>query len=124
MPPFSQASQFYPLYLFGQGGRTWYEARWYQSGTPPARIHSISDRMHRHTVAFHEALVGIDARGGEVRPYASSAALNQLVRLVGCVMAVPTTTAQAPASMAARPSAGVCTCPSQMMGSSGNSAVA
>ena len=39
----------------------------------------------------------------------SSAALNQLVRLVGCVMAVPTTTAQAPASIAARASAGVCT---------------
>lgn len=48
-------------------------------------------------------------------PY-SIAALNQLVSEVGCVMPVPTTTAQAPASMAVRASAGVWTCPSQMIG--------
>ena len=39
-------------------------------------------------------------------------------------MPVPTTTAHAPAPMAAAASAGVCTCPSQMMGSPGNSPVA
>ena len=49
-------------------------------------------------------------------PYSSIAALNHLVREVGCVMPVPTTTAQAPASMAVLPSAGVWTWPSQMIG--------
>ena len=39
-------------------------------------------------------------------PY-SIAARNQLVSEVGCVMPVPTTTAQAPASMAVLASAGV-----------------
>lgn len=48
-------------------------------------------------------------------PY-SIAARNQLVSEVGCVMPVPTTTAQAPASMAVLASAGVWTCPSQMIG--------
>lgn len=50
-----------------------------------------------------------------VLPY-SMAALNQLVSEVGCVMPVPTTTAQAPASMAVLASAGVWTWPSQMIG--------
>ena len=54
-------------------------------------------------------------------PYASMAALNQLVMLVGCVIAVPETTAHAPASMAARASAGVWTWPSQITGKPGNS---
>ena len=47
-------------------------------------------------------------RGKVGRPWPPyRAAQNQLVMLVGCVMAVPTTTAQAPASMAARASSGV-----------------
>lgn len=41
------------------------------------------------------------------RGYFSMAALNQLVRLVGCEMPVPTTTAQAPSSMTSLASAGV-----------------
>ena len=44
-----------------------------------------------------------------VEAYFSMAVLNHVVRLVGWVMPVPTTTAQAPASMAARASAGVWT---------------
>ena len=56
--------------------------------------------------------------------YPSTASTNQLVMDVGCVMAVPTTTAQAPVSMAAFASAGVWTRPSQMTGLSGNSVVA
>lgn len=46
----------------------------------------------------------------------SIAAANHLVSEVGCVMPVPTTTAQAPASMAVLASAGVWTWPSQMIG--------
>ena len=64
------------------------------------------------------------ASDGTAKTYLPAASTNQLVMLVGCVMAVPTTTAQAPASIAARASSGVCTRPSQMMGRPGNSSVA
>ena len=51
----------------------------------------------------------------------STAALNQPVMDVGCVMAVPTMTAKAPAPMAAAASPGVWTRPSQITGTPGNS---
>lgn len=56
-------------------------------------------------------------------PYPNTFA-NQPVMLVGCVIAVPTTTAHAPASMAAWASAGVCTRPSHTTGKPGNSSTA
>ena len=46
----------------------------------------------------------------------ASACRNQLVMVVGWVMAVPTTTAWAPVLSAARACSGVCTRPSATMG--------
>ncbi len=90
----------------------------------------------RRPVGIHIPVVGQVARGRGARPRGTCAApraaplpypnafANQLAMLVGCVIAVPTTTAHAPASMAAWASAGVCTRPSHTTGKPGNSSTA